>query len=73
VLTGAQGLGGAAPHAPAIVTALGTAVVHPKLPQTTRALIMSTIAQLRQHFASQADQLLASLPAEQQQALVGAS
>eukprot|EP00983_Pelagomonas_calceolata_P111195 1159759-Pelagomonas_calceolata.AAC.2 len=68
---GAQGVAGVAIHVPAIVQALGTAIVHPKLPQTTRTLIVNTIAQLRQHFAAQADPLLATLPGDQQQALLG--
>jgi len=69
---GAQGLGSVAAHVPGIVHALGTAVLHPKLPQASRELIISTIAQLRQHFPAQADQLIAALPAPQQKALMGA-
>jgi hypothetical protein len=64
-------VGNVATHVPGIVQALGAAAVHPKLPPTTKTLLVSTISQLRQHFLAQADALLAALPGEQAQALIG--
>ncbi len=69
-LAGDAALAKVAAHVPAIVKALGEAVVASQLPDATRKLIRETVQHLRTRHAAQLDPLLAALPAEQKQALL---